>query len=110
MKEIKRDFYLDELISKKNNGLIKVITGIRRCGKSYLLFNLFYRYLISLGIEEKRIIRFSFDVDEDIDKLDGFFPNDGTKIKEPGKNSFKVNSKKFRAYLKTLTQIGRAHV
>ena len=106
MKEIKRDFYLDELISKKNNGLIKVITGIRRCGKSYLLFNLFYRYLISLGIEEKRIIRFSFDVDEDIDKLDGFFPNDGTKIKEPGKNSFKVNSKKFRAYLKALTQEG----
>ena len=45
--EIKRDRYLNKLISKKNNGLIKVITGIRRCGKSYLLFNLYYDYLIS---------------------------------------------------------------
>ena len=40
--EIRRDFYLDKLIRRKNNGLIKVITGIRRCGKSYLLNNIFY--------------------------------------------------------------------
>ena len=42
--EIKRDNYLKKLIRKRNNGLIKVITGIRRCGKSYLLFNLYYDY------------------------------------------------------------------
>ena len=45
--EISRDFYLQKLIQKKNNGLIKVITGIRRCGKSYLLNNIFYNYLLS---------------------------------------------------------------
>ena len=46
MKEIKRDDYLEKLISRKENGLIKVITGIRRCGKSYLLRKLFYKYLL----------------------------------------------------------------
>ena len=44
--EIKREYYLDKLIKRQNNGLIKVITGIRRCGKSYLLNTLFYNYLI----------------------------------------------------------------
>lgn len=43
--EVKRDFYLDKLIKRKNNGLVKVITGIRRCGKSYLLNTIFYRHL-----------------------------------------------------------------
>ena len=46
MKEIKRDVYLNKLISRRENGLIKVITGIRRCGKSYLLDPLFKNYLI----------------------------------------------------------------
>ena len=50
--QIKRDKYLDKLIAKKGNGLIKIITGIRRCGKSYLLFNLFYDQLIQNGIPE----------------------------------------------------------
>ena len=44
--DIRRDFYLNKLIKRKNNGLIKVITGIRRCGKSYLLNNLFYHHLL----------------------------------------------------------------
>lgn len=44
--EICRDFYLDKLIKRKNNGLIKVVTGIRRCGKSYLLNNIFYHHLL----------------------------------------------------------------
>ena len=48
--EIRRDFYLDKLIKKKNNGLIKVITGIRRCGKSYLLNRLFYHHLLESGV------------------------------------------------------------
>ena len=54
--EIKRDRYLNLLISKQHNGLIKVITGMRRCGKSYLLFNLFKDYLLSEGIEESHIM------------------------------------------------------
>ena len=45
MKEIKRDFYLKQLIKKDGNGQIKIITGIRRCGKSYLLKNIFYKHL-----------------------------------------------------------------
>lgn len=59
--EIKRDRYLKKLIDKQNNGLIKVITGIRRCGKSYLLFNLFYDYLISEGVSENNIICIPLD-------------------------------------------------
>ena len=54
--EIKRDRYLNLLISKQHNGLIKMITGMRRCGKSYLLFNLFKDYLLSEGIEGSHIM------------------------------------------------------
>ena len=50
---IRRDHYLKRLIDKKENGLVKVITGIRRCGKSFLLFNLFYDYLIESGVKEE---------------------------------------------------------
>lgn len=60
---IKRDQYLNRLIEKKGNGLIKVITGIRRCGKSYLLFNLFYDYLIESGVSEEQIITIALDDD-----------------------------------------------
>ena len=52
---IKRDEYLNRIIDRKENGLIKVITGIRRCGKSFLLFNLFYDYLIESGVKEERL-------------------------------------------------------
>jgi ATPase len=62
--EIKRDYYLNQLINKMHNGLIKVVTGMRRCGKSYLLFNLFREYLISKGIDKSHIIEFSFDTFE----------------------------------------------
>lgn len=62
-KEIKRDGYLQRLIDKKENGLIKVITGIRRCGKSYLLFYLYHDYLISQGVDEERIIQIPLDDD-----------------------------------------------
>ena len=60
---IKRGFYLNQLIDKIDNGLIKVITGIRRCGKSYLLFKLFYDYLIANGIDKKNIITIALDDD-----------------------------------------------
>ncbi len=60
MMEIRRDYYLEKLIKRKNNGLIKVITGIRYCGKSYLLKNLFYNHLIESGVDADHIIRFDF--------------------------------------------------
>jgi predicted AAA+ superfamily ATPase len=59
--EIRRDYYLEKLISKKHNGLIKVVTGIRRCGKSYLLFNLFKKHLIEEGVDQSHIIEMAFD-------------------------------------------------
>lgn len=59
--EIKREQYLKQLIDGKNNGLIKIVTGIRRCGKSYLLFKLFYRHLIASGVQEDHIIRIALD-------------------------------------------------
>ena len=58
---IRRDRYLERLISKQNNGMIKVITGIRRSGKSYLLFNLFYDHLLSSGTAEDNIICIALD-------------------------------------------------
>ena len=67
--EIKRDVYLDRLIVRKHNGLIKVITGIRRSGKSYLLNTLFYRHLIAENISEDHIIKFAFDSAEDLLKI-----------------------------------------
>lgn len=60
---IKRDEYLNRLIDRKENGLIKVITGIRRCGKSFLLFNLFYDYLIESGVKKEQIITIALDDD-----------------------------------------------
>lgn len=60
---IKRDKYLQKIINKKENGLIKVITGIRRCGKSYLLFNLFYDYLLEIGVDKDHIITIALDDD-----------------------------------------------
>ena len=62
--EIKRDHYLNILISKEHNGLIKVITGMRRCGKSYLLFTLFKEHLLSEGVEADHIIEIAFDAFE----------------------------------------------
>lgn len=77
--EIKRNRYLNTLISKKHNGLIKVITGMRRCGKSYLLFTLFKEHLLSDGIDEDHIIEIAFDAFEnkkyrDPDVEDAAFP------------------------------------
>ncbi len=59
---IERKNYLNKLISKKENGLIKVITGIRRCGKSFLLFNLYHSYLNSIGVKDKYIIELDLDI------------------------------------------------
>lgn len=59
--EIKRDIYLDRLIRREKNGLIKIVTGVRRCGKSYLLFNLFHNYLLEKGVKEDHIIEIALD-------------------------------------------------
>ena len=58
---IQRSSYLNKLISRKHNGLIKVITGVRRCGKSFLLFNLFHNHLVSSGVDENHIIEVALD-------------------------------------------------
>ncbi len=63
---IERKQYLNQLISKKENGLIKVITDIRRCGKSYLLFEIYHKYLNSIGIDDEHIIELALDDDENI--------------------------------------------
>lgn len=59
--EIKRDVYLRKLIDRQHNGLVKVITGLRRCGKSYLLFELFYDYLKEQGVDDSHIIKLALD-------------------------------------------------
>lgn len=64
--DIKRDHYLQQLIDRQWNGLIKVITGIRRCGKSYLLRNLFRNYLLSQGVREEQMIHLELDQVKDI--------------------------------------------
>ena len=75
----KREYYLNELIDKQGNGLIKVITGIRRSGKSFLLNKIFYDYLVKeKKVNEDNIIRFAFDNEEDIASLDQYLINQPT--------------------------------
>lgn len=76
---IERKRYLDELIKKKDNGRIKIITGIRRCGKSYLLFQLYKNYLLQNGADEKQIIEIALDDIENIRYRDPFVLNDYVK-------------------------------
>lgn len=64
MKPIQRDLYLNQLIERKDNGLVKIITGIRRCGKSYLLFHLYRDYLLSVGVDDSHIIQLALDEDK----------------------------------------------
>lgn len=92
---------------RRFNGLIKVITGARRTGKSYLMNNLFRRALLQEGVKEANIIQFAFDFDENIDKLDSFFPEEPTKIPQKG-NTYLVNAKKFRAYIQSKTNESEA--
>ncbi len=65
--EIRRDYYLEQLIQRKNNGLIKIVTGIRRCGKSYLLRTLFKNHLLENGVAEDHIIEMAFDLYDNIE-------------------------------------------
>lgn len=68
--EIKREYYLKQLIDKQGNGLIKIVTGLRRCGKSYLLDPMFKNYLLSTGVNEKHIIKIDLDIRENSKYLD----------------------------------------
>lgn len=63
--EIKRDSYLQQLISYRFDGLVKVITGIRRCGKSYLLRNIYKEFLLQDGVKEEQIIVIELDLAKD---------------------------------------------
>lgn len=90
--EIKRDLYLQKLIDRKQNGMVKVITGIRRCGKSYLLNTIFYNYLLSQGINKDHIIRFAFDSADNLLLINEDFI-------QISKKNLKVNPKKFIEYI-----------
>ena len=92
---INRDLYLEELKSRMWNDSVKIITGIRRSGKSFLLNSIFYEHLISSGIKEDRIIKFAFDSATDLAKI-------GEDLIELEKNKRKVSYKKFISYLETL--------
>ena len=99
--EFSRSRYVSRLRNMKWNGLVKVVTGARRTGKSYLLNVLFYRSLIEEGVAEKNIIRFAFDSDEDIDKLDRF--SEGERIRIPDRRmDHLINAKVFRRYISSL--------
>ena len=67
---INRDIYLQKLINRQNNGEIKIITGSRRCGKSWLLKKIYRNYLLSHGVAENNIISISFDIDDNTNDLD----------------------------------------
>ena len=114
--EIKRDRYLNLLISKKHNGLIKVITGMRRCGKSYLLFNLFKDYLLSEGIEKNHIIEIAFDAYENkqFRDPDVLYPYLKEQIKDDGMYYVLLDEVQllgeFEAILNSLTRMKNVDV
>lgn len=94
MREIRRDFYLDKLIKRKNNGLIKVITGIRRCGKSYLLNNIFFHHLLDNSVDADHIIRFAFDSADDLYLI-------GESLIQIEKEKRGVDPEKFMEYIRS---------
>ena len=93
--EIKRDKYLNDLVMRMDNGLVKVITGIRRCGKSYLMNTLFYNWLLDHGVNSYHVIKFAFDSAEDLELI-------GEDLFELEKNKQKVDPKKFMSYIRGL--------
>ena len=90
VKEIKRDYYLDQLIKRQENGLIKIVTGIRRCGKSYLLRTLFKNYLLENGVDENHIIEMAFDLFDNMEYRDPkiFYPWANRQIQDDKKYYF----------------------
>ena len=90
VKEIKRDYYLEQLIKREGNGLIKIVTGIRRCGKSYLLRTLFKNHLLENGVDDKHIIEMAFDLFDNIEYRDPkiFYPWAKEQIQDDEKYYF----------------------
>ncbi|HPX84453.1 MAG TPA: ATP-binding protein [Bacilli bacterium] len=87
---IKRDEYLKKLISSKHNKLIKVITGVRRCGKSFLLNEIFYNYLIESGVRENHIIRVSLETIENKHLRDALTLNNFIKSQIKDNNMYYI--------------------
>ena len=85
--EIKRDSYLNQLLVRRNNGLIKIITGLRRCGKSYLLRTIFKNHLLNEGVPHDHIIEMAFDLFENLEYQDPkvFYPWINEQIKDDGR-------------------------
>lgn len=100
--EIKRDLYLNKLIERKQNGLIKIITGIRRCGKSYLLNTIFYNHLKNEGVDESHIIKFAFDSNKDLNLI-------GENIVALEKQNRKVDPNKFMEYTQSKIVDGKTY-
>ena len=71
---VQRDNYLKQLVQRKHNGMIKIITGMRRCGKSFLLFNLFYKHLLESGVDEQHIIKVDLESLYNIELRNPLFP------------------------------------
>lgn len=88
--EIKRDYYLNKLISKKNNRLIKIITGIRRCGKSYLLNTIFTNYLLQNGVKQDHIVFVALDDISNEELLDPHKLNDYIRDQRKDKDMYYV--------------------
>lgn len=88
--EIKRDYYLEQLIKRKHNGLIKIVTGIRRCGKSFLLRTLFKKHLLESGVDESHIIEMAFDLFDNIEYRNPkiFYPWAKEQLKDEEKYFF----------------------
>lgn len=94
--EIKRDKYLNMLQLRRHNGFVKVVTGIRRCGKSYLMNDIFYNHLIESGVKKDHIVKFAFDSADDLLLI-------GEDLQELAKYKRKVDPKKFMAYISQKT-------
>ena len=82
----KLSYYLKKIIDKRENGRIKIITGIRRCGKSYLLFNLYREYLLSKGVKENQIISIALDEIDNLEYRNPYRLNEYIKEKTKNRN------------------------
>ena len=114
--EIKRDLYLNQLISRKHNGLIKVVTGLRRCGKSYLIFNLFKNHLIAEGVEPHRIFECAFDTFENKQFQDPnvLYPYLKERISDTGRYYLLLDEvqllQEFESVLNSLLRMGNVDI
>ena len=94
----KRDKYLNQLINSRDNHQVKVITGLRRSGKSYLINEIFYDWLKEHNFDERYIIKFAFDSEVDIRKLDKYLPNEPTVVRIVEGQKI-INNRKFMLFI-----------